>query len=166
MLQRSRLPQWRVRDEPPDVGYAGDEEAFQARFLEEDERYYVVYDLHEDEEVRIPKARAVAEVYPPTRRNPLRGAGLFRWSVIALIAALIGGLGGMILGALVALLAAARLVGFTQRVTRWRKRQEGGRWLPAQASAERLRLLAAFWQGVLALALGAFVFALLTGRLF
>jgi hypothetical protein len=75
---------------------------------------------------------------------------------------------GVLLGGLVVVAALVRLAQFSRRVSRWRRRHRGlGAIppLPAAATAERSRLLAAVGQGLLAILLGGLVFLVLAGLL-
>jgi hypothetical protein len=130
---------------------------------------YLVRDLDEGHLLRVPRGSAQPEQFPPQggqRRQTQRGALLLRVSKYALIGAFLGGVGGVLLGVLVALCAVIQLGRFKVRVRRWQRRSRMGRHdvqdlLPASASSERSRLLGALGQGVLAAVLGAGVCLLL-----
>jgi len=81
-----------------------------------------------------------------------------------MLAVSLGGAPGVLLGIFVVLTAAIRLARFGVRTRRWRyrhRRLDGGTPFPAEASIERVRLLAALGQGVVAIVLGSAVLALL-----
>jgi hypothetical protein len=133
-------------------------------YLVEDSQAYVLHDLVEGYETQVPKRRAAPEIFPPTREQQAPGAGLVRLSGFALFGVLLGGAPGSLLGALVALIAMVRLVGFERRVQIWRSHaaERGSvQRLPAEATSERLRLITALWQSVGAAVLGSTVLALL-----
>lgn len=127
--------------------------------------HYIVRDLVADDVIEVRKHYPPPLPFPVTRRPHQHGARLLRWSTWALAGALLGGIVGVGIGALVALVALARLAGFGGRVRRWRRRDAGpeddASWLPAAAAMERQRLRAALGQGFLATLLGAAVLALL-----
>jgi hypothetical protein len=135
-------------------------------FTDQRDGAYLVRELDEDQLLRVPFGRARPEPFPPQRGQAQRGALALRVSKYALIGAVLGGVAGVLLGILVALVAVIQLGRFGGRVRRWRRRWHTERRqerdiLPAIASAERLRLLAAFGQGALAALLGAGVCLLL-----
>jgi hypothetical protein len=108
--------------------------------------------------IKVPKSYAPVEPFPQTSGQHARGARVLRWSGYALLAVGLGGLGGVLLGFLVVLAAGIQLARFSWRVRRWRRGRQGASSihpLPASASAERLRLLGALGQGLLAVALGS-----------
>ncbi len=129
-----------------------------AGFQDQTLETYAVRDLHYGDIIAVPKARAVVESFPPTPEQPLRGVRVARWSGYALVLALLGGLGGMILGALVVLAALAGLARFGARARRWQRAHRGA-LLPAGARGEYDRLRAALGQGLLALAIGTIIAA-------
>jgi hypothetical protein len=132
-------------------------------FTDQRDGAYLVRDLDEGHLLRVPKGHAQPEPFPLQRRQPQRGALLLRWSKYALIGAVLGGVGGLLLGTLVTLAAMIQLGRFNGRVRRWRHRShvEQGDPLPALASSERVRLLAALGQGALAALIGAGICLLL-----
>jgi hypothetical protein len=139
-------------------------------FTDQRDGAYLVHDLDEDQPLLVPRGYAQPEPFPHTQGQAQRGALLLRWSKYALIGALLGGVGGLALGALVALAAVIQLGRFKRRVRRWQRRARMGRHdaqdlLPASASSERSRLLGALGQGVLAAVLGAGVCLLLLPHL-
>jgi hypothetical protein len=145
-----------------------------AAFVRQSDEAYVVRDLDDlaaGDLVSVPKHYAVAEPFPSTRDQQVPGTRLLRWSTLALLAAVCGGLGGILLGGLVTLVATVQLQRFTLRVRRWRRRYRGADGspmppvLPAAASAERLRLLTAWVQGMLAIVLGVALLALILWHL-
>jgi hypothetical protein len=160
--------------------------AYSAAFVRQSDTAYVVRDLdtfgdpddlggvHDQgagDVVVVPKHYAVAEPFPAPRAGQVPGTRLLRWSTRALLAAVCGGLGGILLGGLVTLVATVQLQRFARRVRRWRRRSRGADGnpmppaLPAAASAERLRLLTAWVQGMLAILLGVALLALILWHL-
>jgi hypothetical protein len=112
----------------------------------------------------VAKRRAALEPFPSTNQNRAPGAGLLRASGLALLGALLGGAPGIALGVVVALVALVRLARFERRARSWRAKaaqRDQAQRLPARATSERLRLMTALWQGLLALALGAAALILL-----
>ncbi len=145
-----------------------------ASFVRQSEEAYVVRDLDaldalgDGDLVSVPKHYAVAEPFPVATGRKAPGARLLRWSAYALLAAVCGGVGGVLLGALVTLVATVQLQRFALRVRRWRRRRrgpDGSPVLPAAASAQRLRLLTAWVQGMLAIVIGVALLALVVWRL-
>lgn len=137
---------------------------YYVRYEDATERLYLVRTLDDDRLIRVSKRYALSEPSDSARVQPPRSARLLRWSTYALMGVGLGGLGGMLLGVLVVLVAGMHLVGFSLRLRRWRREQQeasGNPTLPTVASAERLRLLGALGQGLLAVALGSLVLALL-----
>lgn len=139
-----------------------------AKYVAEDPQTYTLLDLASDEEARVSKRRATAEIFPPTRKARAPGAGLLRASGYALLGALLGGAPGIALGLIVALVALVRLSAFERRASTWRRarapqRLERGeaQRLPAEATSERLRLMTALWQGLGGLVLGGVTLLLL-----
>lgn len=133
------------------------------RYEDATERMYLVRTLDDDRLIQVSKRYALSEPSAPARVQSPRSARLLRWSMYALMGVGLGGLGGMLLGVLVVLAAGTQLVGFSRRLRRWRREQQeasGIPALPAVASAERLRLLGALGQGLLAVALGSLLLAL------
>jgi hypothetical protein len=135
------------------------------RYEDATNRVYLVRALFNDHLIQVPKRYARAMPFPPSRDQHLAGAGLQRWSAYALLAAGLGGLGGILLGSMVAVVAWVRLLGFSQRVRGWRPGAGRPQMLPVAASEERLRLLGAVSQGLLAALLGAVVLALIVWHL-
>lgn len=131
------------------------------------EQEYLVRTLKNDHFLRIPKHYAPSEPFPPERGQPPPGGRLLRWSASALLLVGLGGLGGILLGVLVVLAAGVQLARFSLHVRRWRRRHRaaGIPVVPAAASAERVRLLSALGQGLLAVALGSLLLALFAWRL-
>ena len=131
------------------------------------EQEYLVRTLENDHILQVPKHYAPSEPFPPERGLPPPGGRLLRWSAYALLLVGLGGLGGVLLGVLVVLVAGVQLARFSLRVRRWRRRHKaaGIPMVPAVASAERVRLLSALGQGLLAVVLGSLLLALLAWRL-
>ena len=142
-----------------------------ARYLDEDDGVYLVAEPRGERTAQVAKRREVVEPFPPTRRGSAPGVRLLHWSAYALVGAVCGGVPGVVLGSMVTLLALVRLGQFSRRVRRWWLRQSrsdgrgGVLQLPAAVTAERLRLLAALGQGLLAVLLGCLVFLALSGLL-
>lgn len=139
-----------------------------ARFLDEDESTYLVGEPHGERTARVPKRRAPAERFGPGSGNRVAGTGLLRCSGYAIVGGVLGGVVGIVLGSLVVLVALVRLGRFSRRVRRWRRAHrdpDGTPPLPATATAERQRLLAALGQGLLAVILGCLVYFVLAGLL-
>jgi hypothetical protein len=139
-------------------------------FADQRDGVYLVRDLYDERTIRVAKPYAQAEPFPFSRGHTRRGALLLRLSTIALISAFLGGVGGLLLGALVVCSAVIQLGRFNGRVRRWKRRARLGRHdvqdlLPASASSERSRLLGALGQGMLAAFLGAGVCLLLLPHL-
>ncbi len=134
------------------------------RYAEEHEHTYLVHDFDSGDTVAVPKRRAADDLHPSrTGRRP-PGTALLRWSKYALVGVVFGGAPGIVLGALIVFVSFVRLASFGVRARHWLHREEAAP-LPAIAATERLYLVAAFGQGVLAILLGGMVLALLLGRL-
>ena len=130
------------------------------RFLEEGDADYLVGDPWSDRTARVPKRRAFVAVYPSEQGKRRSSERLVRWSWYALIGVVFGGVIGVALGCFVLLGTLARLAGLSSRVHRWRRRQRASdnhAMLPAEATQERIQLLAAFGQSMLAILLGGAV---------
>jgi hypothetical protein len=143
-------------------------QAYIVRYEEATERAYLVQALHDAQMIKVPKSYAPVEPFPLISGKHARGVRVLRWSGYALLAVGPGGLVGVLLGFLVVLAAGIQLVRFSWRVRRWRRGRQGASGihpLPASASAERLRLLGALGQGLLAVALGSLLLVLLTWHL-
>jgi hypothetical protein len=126
------------------------------RFLEEDDIGYLVGDPWSDRTARVAKHRAIAESFSPDERRRGASERLLRWSSYALVGVLFAGAPAILLGSIVALAALIRLSGFSSRIHRWRRRASGDHSvLPVQATRERMQVLAAIGQGLLAVALGS-----------
>ena len=128
------------------------------RFLHEDDTGYLVGDPWSDRTAHVSKHRAIAESFSPGERR--RGASdrLLCWSSYALVGVIFGGIPAILLGGIVALAALIRLSGFSSRIRRWRQRRRASgdhSVLPVQATRERMQMLAALGQGLLAVALGS-----------
>jgi hypothetical protein len=128
------------------------------RFLEEDDTGYLVGDPWSDRTARVSKHRAIAEPFSPDERRRGASERLLRWSAYALVGVICGGIPAILLGGIVALAALIRLSGFSSRIHRWRKRRRASgehSVLPVHATHERIQVLAALGQGLLAVALGS-----------
>jgi hypothetical protein len=131
-----------------------------ARFLEEDDTDYLVGDPWGNRTTRVPKRRAFMDPSTPRPRRRTASERLVRWSVYALVGAVFGGIVGTALGAVVVLAALIRLARLSRRIHRWQRRQKAsGDWkaLPAEASWERMQLLAALGQSAMAMLVGSAV---------
>jgi hypothetical protein len=138
------------------------------RFIEQTDTEYAVGELRGPRTARVPKRRAVADPFLSPSRQGMPGRGLLRWSGLALLGVALAGIGGVVLGAVVVVVALLRLAHFSRKVRRWRRAQRarGERSkLPAAATAERFCLLAALGQGFVAMVAGALVALLLAGFL-
>ena len=124
-----------------------------AQFQQQTPETYSVRDLEYDDIVTVQKARAVSEPFPPTPAYPTRGVRVLRWSGYALVWAMLGGVGGIVLGVMVILAALVGRVSFRRRVRRWRQTYPGAP-LPAASRTEYDRLRGALGQAVLALLIG------------
>lgn len=139
-------------------------QTYYVRYEDATERMYLVRTLDDDRLIRVSKRYALSEPFAAARVQLPPSARLLRWSTYALMGVGLGGLGGMLLGVLVVLVAGTRLVGFSMRLRRWRREQQEASGIPtlsAAASAERLRLLGSLGQGLLAVAVGSLLLALL-----
>lgn len=142
--------------------------AYLAGYEDATEQAYVVRTLAHDRLIQVPRSYAPAELFPVVSGQSAPGARLLRWSVYALLGVGLGGLGGLLLGVPVVLVACVQLARFARRVQRWRQRQQGPAghpMLPPAAGTERLRLLGALGQGVLAIVLGSLLLGLLAWHL-
>lgn len=145
-----------------------DPHVYIVRYAEANERIYLVQALSDDQLLQVPKSYAPAEPFPIASSQHAPGARLLRWAVYALLGVGLGGFGGVLLGVPVVLAAGVQLTQFARRVRRWRRDRQGADRipaLPAAASAERLRLLSAFGQGLLAIVLGGLLLGLLAWHL-
>lgn len=128
------------------------------RFLEEDDTGYLVGDPWSDRTARVSKHRAIAEPFSLGERRRGASERLLRWSSYALVGIIFGGIPAIVLGCIVALAALIRLSGFSSRIHRWRKRRRASgdhTVLPVHATHERMQVLAALGQGLLAVAIGS-----------
>jgi hypothetical protein len=144
--------------------YAWDEVPVIAAFTEQSADAYVVRDLDARRTVTVPKERARPDPFPPTPHQPVAGLNVLRASGYALALALMGGVGGIALGVLVALAALAGIQRFGRRARQWRRTHPGA-LLPAFARTEYDRLIGALWQAVLATLIGAAIVAFFVGIL-
>lgn len=148
---------------PPRTSVSG-AQPLVVRYAEEHERSYLVHDFDSGDTVEVPKRRAADDLHTSrTGRRP-PGAALLRWSKYALFGVVLGGAPGIVLGALIVCVSFVRLTGFRVRARRWLHRERSAP-LPAIAATERLHLVAALGQGMLAIILGGMVLALLLQRL-
>lgn len=145
-----------------------DSHAYVVRYAEATEHVYLVQAISDDRLLQVPKSYAPAELFPIVNTQRAPGARLLRWSVYALLGVGLGGLGGVLLGVPVVLAALVQLARFARRVRRWRRSRQGPAGnpaLPAAAGSERLRLLGAFGQGLLAIVLGGLLLCLFAWHL-
>ncbi len=124
-----------------------------AQFQRQTPDAYAVRDLHYGDIVTIPKDRALPEPFPPTPELPVPGVRVLRWSGVALLLAVLGGVGGLLLGLFCLLAALAGIVRFRRRAHRWRAAHVNAP-LPAPARAEYDRLRGARGQALLAIVIG------------
>lgn len=171
----------RPRSREPDASPTGERGLYRAptasartlaplmvRFVEQTDTTYTVGELRGPRTAQVPKQRAIADTFPPValQHTQARARRLLRWSLYALLGACAGGVVGIVLGFAVVVVAFLRLANFSGKVRRWRhaQRTHGERGqLPAAATSERLCLLAALGQGMLAVGLGVLVLLLLVG---
>jgi hypothetical protein len=130
------------------------------RYVDETADAYLVIDLRSGERHEVDKDRAPVPALSDGPERARHGAGLLRWSGWAVLCALLGGVGGVLLGVPVVLVALLRRAALLRRMRRWRRRHPGEA-LPAAAREEYDRMRAALWQGMLALLLGALLVGLL-----
>lgn len=131
------------------------------RFLGEDDDEYLVGEPEGRRTARVPKRRALAESPYPDKKPRGSSERLMRWSTYALIGVVFGGILGIALGSIVVLAALVRLTALSSRIHRWLRRhhsqEDSWQMLPAQATRERIQLLAALGQGFLGIVLGSIV---------
>lgn len=173
--QYNRSPEQTRRQEGAELGQdhhpgaqvaTPDEAPHTVRYEDENTGTYVVREPNA-RQVLVPKARTAAEPSPIEGGQQTPASRLMRWSAIALMGVALGGIGGIVLGLPVVIVAAVRLADHARHVRRWRGKHAGPHGvppLPAPASTERLRLRTAFWQGLVALVFGAVVLVFLSGR--
>jgi hypothetical protein len=135
-----------------------------AAFTEQSPDAYIVRDLDARRIVTVPKERARPDPFPPTPQQPVAGLIVLRTSCYALVLALLGGVGGIVLGVLVVFAAWIGLQRFGRRARQWRRAHPDA-LLPALARTEYDRLIGAVWQGLLALIIGAAIVAFFTGSI-
>ncbi len=154
--------QW-TENTPPRT-HVADTQPLIVRYAEQREHHYLVHELDSGDTVSVPKRRATDAVDAShnSRRPP--GFLLLRWSKYALVGVVCGGALGIVLGVIVVCVGLVRLTGFRVRARRWLRRNSTDP-LPAIAATERMYLLAALGQGMLAMLLGGAVLALLLERL-
>jgi hypothetical protein len=134
-----------------------------ARYLAQTDTAYLVGEPGGTRTAHVQKLRAATVPYPSPGGRDARGAGVLRLSSLALAGVLCGGVAGVLLGMAITLVALARLASLSRRVRQPRQHRSRGAALPETVTIERLRLLAALGQGVLAMFLGTLVLALLRG---
>lgn len=136
------------------------------RFVSETDTEYLVGELRGPRTAVIPKRRARSDPFPLTAAEHARGRHLLRWSLFALVCAPCGGVLGILLGSAVVVVALVRLTNYSGKVRRWRRHAHNEQaQLPAAATSERLCLLAALGQGVVAMMAGSLIVLLLAGLL-
>ncbi len=144
--------------------YVVDTQPLIVRYAEQREHHYLVHELDSGDTVSVPKRRATEDVYPARNGHRPPGSLLLRWSKYALFGVVCAGALGIVLGVVVVCVGIVRLAGFRVRARRWLRRNSTDP-LPAIAATERMYLLAALGQGMLAILLGSMVLALLLERL-
>jgi hypothetical protein len=134
-----------------------------ARYTNEETDVYLVRDLAAGGMYRVTKYRAPT---PLPARSVSRGPGtaVLRWSVLALIGAVAGGIGGLVLGVPVFLIALVQRASLSWRVRLWRRRHPG-RLLPTAARNEHDLVRGALWQSGLATIIGSLVLWFLIAHL-
>lgn len=168
-LRPARVPYTDPTEAPPVASAVSATAPSYVRYLDQREQAYLVRELDSGRAVPVRKRRDVADPYPPAHAKRAPGMRLLRWSGYAVLGVGIGGAPAIVLGLLSGCIAIVRLTRFNARTRRWwyRHRHLGAPApLPAVATDERLRLLAALGQSLLAIALGCVVLALLAGYLF
>lgn len=138
-----------------------------AEYVSENRSSYILWDIANSAEREIAKHRAVPDAFPAPPKHPLPGSQILRISTVALIAALLGGAPGIILGFIGALTACVRLANLGGRVRKWRRSAEyddDSRQLPSAATSERLRLLTGLGQSLIAVGAGSAILLLLMLR--
>lgn len=135
-------------------------------FVEQTDTEYAVGELFGPRTALVAKRRAIPDSFPPVSGQQMHGRRLLRWSLYALVGAGLGGIVGVVLGGVVVLVALLRLARFSGKVRHWRRTQRArgeGLRLPSAATSERLCLLAALSQGLVAVVMGALVVLVLVG---
>ncbi|HST88811.1 MAG TPA: hypothetical protein VLJ14_10565 [Ktedonobacterales bacterium] len=134
-----------------------------ARYLAQTDTAYLVGEPGGTRTAHVQKLRAATVPYPSPVGRSAGGVGVLRLSWLALAGAVCGGVAGVLLGMAIILVALARLASLSRRVRHSRQRRSRGVAVPETVTIERLRLLAALGQGVLAVFLGTLVLALVRG---
>src|SRR5579859_1774199 len=134
-----------------------------ARYVAQTDTTYLVGEPGGTRTAHVQKLRSATAPYPSPSGRDARGAGVLRLSSLALAGAVCGGVAGVLLGMAITLVALMRLASLSRRVRHPRQRRSRDTVLPEAMTIERLRLLAALGQGMLAMFLGALVLALLRG---
>lgn len=127
-----------------------------ARFVDVDDKAYLVQDLAHSDIVQVPTQRNPPQPFPSNPSHPVPGVTLVRWSIVSLLSTLLGGGLGIVLGFVVVLAAILGLFRYQWRAKRWRARYPGER-LPIAARLEYDRLRAALGQGLIAIFLGSLI---------
>ena len=134
-----------------------------ARYVAQTDTTYLVGEPGGARTAHVQKLRAATVPHPLPGGRSARGVGLLRLSSLALAGAVCGGVAGVLLGMVITLVALARLASLSRRVRQPRQHRPRGAAVPENVTFERLRLLAALGQGVLAMFLGTLVLALVRG---
>jgi hypothetical protein len=134
------------------------------RYMDETPDTYLVYDLRAGTRHEVEKGRVTAAALSERSKRSFPGGSLLRASTVALLFALLGGVGALLIGIPVVVLVTMRRARLGRRLRRWRQRHQE-HLLPVEAREEYDRLRSALWQGMLALALGALVIYLLLPHL-
>jgi hypothetical protein len=143
--------------------YVEDAVPYYVRYANEETGVYLVRDLAEGGIRLVTKHRAPVQF--PVRSVPrVPGSVIFRWSVLALIGAFAGGIGGLVLGLPVFLMALVRRAGLSRRVRQWHRRNPGT-LLPPAARIEYDLVHGAAWQSGLAIIVGSLVMWFLIAHL-
>jgi hypothetical protein len=132
-------------------------------YTNEETGIYLVRDLAAGQMRQVTKYRAPTHF--ALRSVPtIRGTAIFRWSVVALIGAVVGGIGGLVLGVPILLIAVVQKAGLSGRMRRWRRRN-AGKLLPPAARIEYDLVRGAMWQSGFAIIIGSLVLLFLLTRM-
>jgi hypothetical protein len=132
-------------------------------YTNEETSIYLVRDLAAGQMRQVTKYRAPTPFALRSVPN-VPGTGVLRWSVVALIGAVIGGIGGPVLGVPIFLIAVVQKAALSGRMRRWRRRN-AGKLLPSAARIEYDLVRGAIWQSGLAIIIGSLVLFFLLTRM-
>ena len=138
------------------------------RYHNQNATAYQVLDMRNQQILRVPKHRTRVEAFPPHRAQRPADMRVLHWSSVALLGVVLGGVPAIVCGLLTALVAEVLLLRLGSRALVWRQVRRaapGAIGLPSRASLESARLRTAFWQSLLAVALGMVVVLVLLGLL-